>query len=77
MSEALLEKPSPGCIPLEFGKRDTLRTNGDKSGSGTGSCLPLAGSFLSNTTESPDEMLDLSDFQDLYRKFRSFINILN
>jgi len=69
MSEALLEKPS-----LEF-RADTLRTNGDKSGSGTGSCLPLAGCFLSNTTESTDEMLDLSDFQDLYRKYRSFINI--
>jgi len=36
MSEALLEKPSPGWVPLEFGA-DTLQTNGDKSGSGTGS----------------------------------------
>lgn len=74
MSEALLEKPSPGWIPLEFGT-DTLRTNGVRSGSGT--CLPLAGSFLSNTTVSLDEMLDLSDFQDLYRKYISFIGIFD
>jgi len=74
MYVAFLEEPSPGWMPLEFGT-DTLPTNGDKTGSGTGSCLlPLAGSFFSSTTtESPDEMLmlDLSDFQALYRKYRS------
>lgn len=73
MYVAFLEEPSPGWMPLEFGT-DTLPTNGDKTGSGTGSCLlPLAGSFFSSTTtESPDEMLmlDLSDFQALYRKYR-------
>lgn len=76
MSEPLLEKTSLGWIPLVFGT-DTLRTNGVRRGSGTSSCLPLAGSFLSNTTVSLDEMLDLSDFQDLYRKYRSFIDIFN
>jgi len=52
MSVALLEKPSPEWIQLEF-RADSLTINGVKSGSGTSSALlPVAVNFISVTGSS-------------------------
>lgn len=57
---------------------DMLRTDGDKSESGFGSCMlpvPQAASFLPNMSELPAQIRDFSSLQVCYRSNMYWIEL--